>query len=286
MPKNKAGLVLSHIPKPTGVPLWLSVLVVGVCAISDGLTIYIFSAELFNEVAAISILISAVMACGLDFSMLVLGKILSTGRPDNQEALFRRKMAIIGLVTAFGLSFLALVLLAAAVSWRDETNMLTDATVARLLVPLITSIISLFSSLCMDPVAQRRACLDRQIAETWKEKDRLDAQIDLLEQGLRMFDPGRMDYLMEKAARLKIEILREQAYQTLCEEMEKRLDDQEASKKIRQQIIQRAEHIAAIEAELHELLENTDLAPVPKSQSPIRIVEDQEEQAPVLAEAN
>lgn len=286
MTKNMEGLVFSHIPKPTGVPLWLAVLVGGSCASSDALTIGIFSMELYNEIPAVSICLSVIMAAGLDLSMLVLGKILSTGKPDNQEALFRRKMAIIGLVTAFGLSYLALFLLASAVALRNETNMIADGTVPRLLGPLVTSIVSFFITFSMDPVAQRRACLDRQIAETREAIDELDVTIDRLEQGLRVFDCERMDRHMKKAARLKIEILREQAYQSLCEGMEKRLDDQESSKKIRQKVIQRAEHIAAIEAELHELLENTDLAPVPKSQSPIRIVEDQEEQDPVLAEAN
>lgn len=286
MAKNKEGLVLSHIPKPTGVPLWLTVLLVGICATSDALTIYIFSVELFNEIPAVSILLSVVMAAGLDLSMLVLGKILSTGKPDNQEALFRRKMAIIGLVTAFGLSFLALFLLASAVALRNETNMIADGTVPRLLEPLVTSIVSFFITFSMDPAAQRRACLDRQIAETREAIGELDVTIDRLEQGLRIFDCERMDRHMKKAARLKIEILREKAYQTLCEEMEKRIDDKAACKKIIQLDSQRAERVAVIEAELHELLENTDLAPVPKSQSPIRIVEDQEEQAPVLAEAN
>ena len=182
MAKKREGLVLSHTPKPAGTPLWLAVLVVGVCSVSDGLTIYLFSAQLFNETPAVSILISAVMACGLDVSLAVLGNILSAGRPDNKEARFRRKMAVIGLLTAFGLSFLALVLLAAAVSARNETDLLTDGTVARLIGPLVTSIVSFFITFCMDPVAQRRACLDRQIAETRNAIEDLDVETNRLEQ--------------------------------------------------------------------------------------------------------
>lgn len=286
MAKKKEGLVLSHTPKPAGTPLLLAALVVLVCAVSDGLTIYLFSAELFNEVPAVSMLISAVMACGLDVSLAVLGKILSTGRPDNQEALFRRKMAIIGLITAFALSFLSLVLLAAAVSQQNGTDMLTDGTLARLLGPLVTSVISFFITFCMDPVAQRRACLDRQIAETRDAIDELDVETERLEQALSVFDCDRMDYLMEKAARLKIEILQEMASQTIHEELAKRIDDSEASKEILQMNSRRAEHIAAMEAELNELLEKTDMAPVPESQSPIRIVEEPEEEDPALAEVN
>lgn len=286
MAKKKEGLVLSHTPKPAGTPLLLAALVVLVCAVSDGLTIYLFSAELFNEVPAVSMLISAVMACGLDVSLAVLGKILSTGRPDNKEALFRRKMAIIGLITAFALSFLSLVLLAAAVSQKNGTDMLTDGTLARLLGPLVTSVISFFITFCMDPVAQRRACLDRQIAETRDAIDELDVETERLEQALSVFDCDRMDYLMEKAARLKIEILQEMASQTIHEELAKRIDDSEASKEILQMNSRRAEHIAAMEAELNELLEKTDMAPVPESQSPIRIVEEPEEEDPALAEVN
>lgn len=286
MAKKKEGLVLSHTPKPAGTPLLLAALVVLVCAVSDGLTIYLFSAELFNEVPAVSMLISAVMACGLDVSLAVLGKILSTGRPDNKEALFRRKMAIIGLITAFALSFLSLVLLAAAVSQQNGTDMLTDGTLARLLGPLVTSVISFFITFCMDPVAQRRACLDRQIAETRDAIDELDVETERLEQALSVFDCDRMDYLMEKAARLKIEILQEMASQTIHEELAKRIDDSEASKEILQMNSRRAEHIAAMEAELNELLEKTDMAPVPESQSPIRIVEEPEEEDPALAEVN
>lgn len=286
MAKKKEGLVLSHTPKPAGTPLLLAALVVLVCAVSDGLTIYLFSAQLFNEVPAVSMLISAVMACGLDVSLAVLGKILSTGRPDNKEALFRRKMAIIGLITAFALSFLSLVLLAAAVSQKNGTNMLTDGTLARLLGPLVTSVISFFITFCMDPVAQRRACLDRQIAETRDAIDELDVETERLEQALSVFDCDRMDYLMEKAARLKIEILQEMASQTIHEELAKRIDDSEASKEILQMNSRRAEHIAAMEAELNELLEKTDMAPVPESQSPIRIVEEPEEEDPALAEVN
>lgn len=286
MAKKKEGLVLSHTPKPAGTPLLLAALVVLVCAVSDGLTIYLFSAELFNEVPAVSMLISAVMACGLDVSLAVLGKILSTGRPDNQEALFRRKMAIIGLITAFALSFLSLVLLAAAVSQKNGTDMLTDGTLARLLGPLVTSVISFFITFCMDPVAQRRACLDRQIAETRDAIDELDVETERLEQALSVFDCDRMDYLMEKAARLKIEIFQEMASQTIHEELAKRIDDSEASKEILQMNSRRAEHIAAMEAELNELLEKTDMAPVPESQSPIRIVEEPEEEDPALAEVN
>lgn len=286
MAKKKEGLVLSHTPNPAGMPLWLAVLVVGVCAVSDGLTIWLFSQELFNEVPAVSMLISAVMACGLDVSLAVLGKILSTGKPDNQEALFRRKMAIIGLITAFALSFLSLVLLAAAVSQRNETDMFSDGTLARLLAPLVTSVISFFITFCMDPVAQRRACLDRQIAETRDAIDELDVETNRLEQALSVFDCDRMDYLMEKASRLKIEILQEKASQTIHEEFAKRIADSEASKRILQLTSQRAEHIAAMEAELNELLEETDMAPRPDSESPIRIVKKQEEPDTTLAESN
>lgn len=284
MAKKREGLVLSHTPKPAGTPLWLAVLVVGVCSVSDGLTIYLFSAQLFNETPAVSILISAVMACGLDVSLAVLGNILSAGRPDNKEARFRRKMAVIGLLTAFGLSFLALVLLAAAVSARNETDLLTDGTVARLIGPLVTSIISFFITFCMDPVAQRRACLDRQIAETRNAIEDLDVETNRLEQALGVFDCDSMDHLMEKAARLKIEILQEAAAQTIHEELAKRIDDSEASRRILQLNNQRVEHIAAMEAELNEILEKTDMAPAPEPESPIRIVEQPREQSPAWEE--
>lgn len=280
MAKKQEGLILSHTPLPVGTPLWLAALVVGVCAVSDGLTIYLFSAELFNEVMAVSILISAVMACGLDVSLAVLGKILSAGRPNNKEALFRRKMALIGLLTAFGMSFLALVLLAAAVSRRNETNMFTDGTLARLLGPLVTSVISFFITFCMDPVARRRASLDRQIAETREAIDGLDVETGRLEQALQVFDCDRMDYLMAKASRLRIEILQEMASQTIHEELAKRIDDSEASNRILQLNSRRAAHIAEMKEELNELLEKTDMAPCPESQSPIHIVEHKEPQTP------
>lgn len=90
-------------------------------------------------------------------SLAVRGKVLSTGRPDNREVLFRCKMALIGLITAFALSFLSLVLLAAAIYERNEINMFTDGMLARLLGPLVTSVISFFITFCMDPVAQRRS---------------------------------------------------------------------------------------------------------------------------------
>lgn len=276
MAKKKEGLVLSHTPKPEGTPLWLAVPVVGVCSFSDGLTIYLYSAQLFNEIPAVSLLISAVMACGLDVSLAVLGNILSTSRPDNREALFRRRMATIGLVTGFGLSFLALVLLAATVSVYNEADLLTDGSLARLLGPLVTSIISFFITFSMDPVAQRRACLDRQIAETREVMDHLDVETARLEQALSVYDSDRMDALMETASRLKIEILRCQATQVLHEELAKRIEDSEVSKQILQLNGQRADHIAVLEAELCELLERTDMAPCP----PDHVEVEQDQQVP------
>ena len=106
----------------------------------------------------------------------------------------------------------------------------------------------------MDPVAQRRACLDRQIAETRNAIEDLDVETNRLEQALGVFDCDSMDHLMEKAARLKIEILQETAAQTIHEELAKRIDDSEASRRILQLNNQRAEHIAAMEAELNEIL--------------------------------
>lgn len=273
---KKEGLVLSHTPKPAGTPVWLAVLVVGVCSVSDGLTIYLFSAQLFNETPEVSVLISAVTACGLDISLAMLGNILSTSRPHNREALFRRKMASIGLLTAFGLCFIAVVLLAAAVSAHNDTNMLTDGSLARLLMPLVTSIISFFITFCMDPVAQRRAGLDRQIAETREAMDHLDVEADRLKQALSSFDSDRMDDLMQKAARLKIEIIQEIASQTLHEELAKRINDSDFSKQILQLNSQRAKHISDMEKELNELLENADMTPYP----PNRVEVEQDQQIP------
>lgn len=277
MEKKKEDLILSHIPKLSGTPLWLATLVAGVCVVSDGLTIYLFSAVLFDEVPFISVLISTVLACGLDLSLAILGKILSVGRPDNKEALFRRKMAVVGLLTAFALSFSALVLLATAISARNGSNPFTDGTLARLLGPLVTSIISFFITFCMNPAAQRRARLDRHIAETREAINNLIVETNRLAQALQVFDCDKMDDLMAKASQLKIEILQEMASQTINEELAKRIADSDSSKKILQLNSQRQEHIALMEKELHELLAHPDMQPHTESGCPIHIVESEKQ---------
>lgn len=261
---------------------WLATLIVLVCGTSDALTSYLFSAELFNEIPAVSILISVVLACGLDASLAILGNMLSAGRPDNQEALFRRKMATIGLISAFGLSYLALVLLAVAVSARNQTDIFTDGTLPRLILPAVTSVVSFFATFCMDPVAKDRARLDDEIAQTQDELDELDVESDRLSQGLQMYDCDQMDRLLCRASRLKIEVLQLVSSEFVREQLAKRIDDSDACRQILELDSRQAERLASIEAELNDLLETTDLAPRTGEEPAIRIVR-QEEQAPAQA---
>lgn len=275
MAKKNQSLILSHAPRAKGAVPWLAVLVVGGCAASDWLTVFQFSTQLFNETEEVSFLISGVMACGLDVSLAVLGSILSGSRPKDKEALLRRRMAAIGLISAFALSFLALVLLAAAVSVRNESNMLTDGTLARLIAPLVTSLVSFFVTFCIDPRAQRRAELDRQIVETREAIDRIDVDTARLEQALSVFDGDTMDYTMSRASRLKIEILQQAACQAIHEELAKQIGDSEGVNRILALNQERAGRVAEMEKELQELLEQTDVAPHPKEES-IRIVTQEE----------
>lgn len=150
---------------------WFPMFVVLLCIASDLICILEFSVKIYNETPLISWLVSVVLAVCLDASLAYAASIFSQSKKKLGS---KEKLAAAAMLLVFFLAFISLVLIAVAASYQSEsTDLFQNGTIARLIIPIATSILSFVLGWDLDPNKTRLEELKRQ---------RSNIQMDLLEE--------------------------------------------------------------------------------------------------------
>lgn len=193
---------------------WLSSMgVLLICIISDFITIYTFSGEIFNESPWLSYIVSGVSALCLDVSLAYAAVLLNQCRSNSPRASRRRCRILAGLMFAvFVLAYIGLILLAFSDSIRNNPDLIESGTATRLILPTATSILSFVISLDVDPEAIRVAQVNRQLAKLNEQLAEETATANRLSDTFEKFDPDCYDEqrLQLAIARLKAVSLKEE----------------------------------------------------------------------------
>ena len=182
--------------------------IVFLCICSDLLCVYQYSAVLFNEYQATSILISLAVAVCLDASLYHGAGVLNFPRRRDSAARRRCVWTLAGMAAVFLVAYISLLLMA----WMVEGDLRHNWGVwARLLIPIATSILSFFLGLSTDPVGDRLRevqTLQRQVqAAAAREAE----EVRRSEALLAAFSPDQFDQQMHHLSVLRVKVAASQA---------------------------------------------------------------------------
>lgn len=145
-----------------------------------------FSQHLFNEDVIISVLVSLIGAAGLDVSSYAAGLVESAPIPGTARARRNRIVKMAFYILCFLICYAGLIYLATTVASQTGSDILSDGTLFRVLLPAATSLLSFALGWRTDCTTPMIHLLERQIVE-------LDEEIDLWQTNCR-----RMRVAMEK----------------------------------------------------------------------------------------
>ena len=182
--------------------------IVFLCICSDLLCVYQYSAVLFNEYQATSILISLAVAVCLDASLYHGAGVLNFPRRRDSAVRRRCVWTLAGMAAVFLVAYISLLLMA----WMVEGDLRHNWGVwARLLIPIATSILSFFLGLSTDPVGDRLRevqTLQRQVqAAAAREAE----EVRRSEALLAAFSPDQFDQQMHHLSVLRVKVAASQA---------------------------------------------------------------------------
>ena len=182
--------------------------IVFLCICSDLLCVYQYSAVLFNEYQATSILISLAVAVCLDASLYHGAGVLNFPRRRDSAVRRRCVWTLAGMAAVFLVAYISLLLMA----WMVEGDLRHNWGVwALLLIPIATSILSFFLGLSTDPVGDRLRevqTLQRQVqAAAAREAE----EVRRSEALLAAFSPDQFDQQMHHLSVLRVKVAASQA---------------------------------------------------------------------------
>lgn len=190
----KKNAILQKNSKSHGCSKGLVALIVLICTASDFITIYTFSASVFNETPIISIIISIVSAICLDASLGYAAITMNRCTSISSPAVRSRCRVLVGLlIVVFAIAYSGLILLAWSNASRADTDLVTSGTLTRLLLPTATSVLSFVMGLALNPNDERLSQIDRQLAELNRELDITTATAQRLQAVFSLYDPAQWD---------------------------------------------------------------------------------------------
>lgn len=202
--------------------------VVLACTLSDMLCVAAYSGVLFNEVPLASILISCVVAACLDLSLFHAATVLNT--PEHQGMRSRRMGKVIGMLAVFIVGYISLLLMA----WMVEGDFIHGnyGVLARLLIPIATSILSFFMGFSLSPKGDRlqeinmlRQELQAAIANQEEDCRRTEAVLD-------KFSVDEYDARVHQLSVTRLKIIATQAENEVCLALAQQLGTTEAVDKL------------------------------------------------------
>lgn len=173
---------------------WSPTPVVLLCIASDLICILEFSIKIYNETPLISWLVSGVLAVCLDASLAYAASIFSQSQKRIGS---KEKLAAAAMLLVFFLAFISLVLIAVAASYQSEsTDLFQNGTIARLIIPIATSILSFVLGWDLDPNKTRLEELKRQRSNIQMELLEEKATCQRLHAVFQKMDPEAYDVQM------------------------------------------------------------------------------------------
>ena len=164
-----------------------------------------FSQLLFNEDVIISVLVSLIGAAGLDVSSYAAGLVVSTPVPGTARARRNRAVKMAFYILCFLICYVGLIYLATTVASQTGSDILSDGTLFRVLLPAATSLLSFalgWRTDCTTPMIQ---LLERQIAELDEEIDVTWTNCRRMRAAMEKYDPDAYDREMYKCALDRLE---------------------------------------------------------------------------------
>lgn len=163
---------------------------------SDFLCFNSFSQLLFNEDVIISVLVSLIGAAGLDVSSYAAGLVVSTPVPRTARAKRNRAVKVIFYILCFLICYAGLVYLATTVASQTGSDILSDGTLFRVLLPVATSLLSFALGWRTDCTTPMIHLLERQIAELDEEIDLWQTNCRRMRAAMKRYDPDAYDRKM------------------------------------------------------------------------------------------
>lgn len=152
-----------------------------------------FSQLLFNEDVIISVLVSLIGAAGLDVSSYAAGLVVSTPVPGTARARRNSVVKVVLYILCFMICYAGLIYLAATVASQTGSDMLTDGTLFRVLLPAATSLLSFALGWRTDCTTPMIRLLKRQIAELEEMSDIIRTNCHRMKAAMRRYDPDAFD---------------------------------------------------------------------------------------------
>lgn len=152
-----------------------------------------FSQFLFNEDIVISVLVSLIGAVGLDVSSYAAGLAVSTPVPGTARARRNRTAKVAFYILCFLICYTGLIYLAATVASQNGSDMLSDGTLFRVLLPAATSLLSFALGWRTDCTTPMIHLLERQIAELDEEIDVTRTNCRRMRAAMEKYDPDAYD---------------------------------------------------------------------------------------------
>ena len=164
-----------------------------------------FSQLLFNEDVIISVLVSLIGAAGLDVSSYAAGLVVSTPVPGTARARRNRVIKMVFYILCFIICYAGLFYLASTVASQTGTNVLSDGTLFRVLLPAATSLLSFALGWRTDCSTPMIHLLERQISELDEEIDVIRTNCRRMRAAMEKYDPDAYDREMYLCALDRLE---------------------------------------------------------------------------------
>lgn len=236
------------------------------CIICDSFCIWQFSSIVYNENFLYSALVSFVIAISLDVSLAYAANFLNSPPSNNPTRRKRQLAALWAMFAVFFLAFVSMCMIAfAAQEASDSQNPFQNGTIARLIVPIFTSILSFAIGWDLNPADTHLQKLKYQRTKMALELADAKANAQRMRSAMELIDPNAYDLAMLHLALQRVKTVTAEAQYKLRIALAEELGTTAASDMLKnsQDIVD----IGQIQRQLEHQAERIDIAPTAEHHS-------------------
>lgn len=236
------------------------------CIICDSFCVWQFSSIVYNENFLYSALVSFVIAISLDVSLAYAANFLNSPPSNNPTRRKRQLAALWAMFAVFFLAFVSMCMIAfAAQEASDSQNPFQNGTIARLIVPIFTSILSFAIGWDLNPADTHLQKLKYQRTKMALELADAKANAQRMRSAMELIDPNAYDLAMLNLALQRVKTVTAEAQYKLRIALAEELGTTAASDMLKnsQDIVD----IGQIQRQLEHQAERIDIAPTAEHHS-------------------
>lgn len=236
------------------------------CIICDSFCVWQFSSIVYNENFLYSALVSFVIAISLDVSLAYAANFLNSPPSNNPTRRKRQLAALWAMFAVFFLSFVSMCMIAfAAQEASDSQNPFQNGTIARLIVPIFTSILSFAIGWDLNPADTHLQKLKYQRTKMALELADAKANAQRMRSAMEFIDPNAYDLAMLHLALQRVKTVTAEAQYKLRIALAEELGTTAASDMLKnsQDIVD----ISQIQRQLEHQAERIDIVPTAEHHS-------------------